>query len=411
MVIPRGHSTTTDSLLTSEPVISTLGDFPANLFLSKEAERGWPGGPLMAWDPTGSQELPAIDPDHARSLVKSFFDLAHTEFPIIHQASFQVLLEHKLETGLRQDTDSALILVVLAVGNIAAEPRTVDEDEPEESHPSFRYIIPALRILSHEAINTFGTTVTLSQGLFLASKFYGYLLRPLQSWKLVYMASTNIQHLCNQDMDIDWPDTNDTALTTWAIFATECDLIAEHQLPRSGIEHVVDTMPLPKSHDQGSDASLSFLAELAVRRLLNRVHHTIYDKRSMNLSLRVTTPSTQGEPFQQQPVPAVMKVSTELDRQLDMWFNLLPASIRPDLRDRTLCDNHTSNLLHRYYSARDIIFRPFVVYAWTLAPSRQLPDQVLACCGACLRSCRSYLLTAIDSLSSVRSNKEILIHS
>ncbi|KAI9873119.1 MAG: hypothetical protein M1823_008002, partial [Watsoniomyces obsoletus] len=114
-----------------------LGNFPSNLFLSKEAERGWPGGHLMAWDPVDNQPLPVIVPSDARALVDSFFDLAHPEFPILHQQLFYNLFERTLESGLQHDTESALVLVILAVGSIVVKPRHNNDDLPEDSHPSF----------------------------------------------------------------------------------------------------------------------------------------------------------------------------------------------------------------------------------------------------------------------------------
>lgn len=177
------------------------------------------------------------------------------------------------------------------------------------------------------------------------------------------------------------------------------NLIAEHQLPRSGIEHVVDRMALPSCHAGGaheSHAMLNWLAELAVRRLLNRVHHAMYAGDAACSS-----------------TAALIKVSTELNQQLDVWFQTLPPTIRPELSGSPDCV--TSNpfelhLLHRYHTAKDIIFRPFVFYAHGFSV-QPIPDLILEKAGTCLYHCRAYLSVADALLPLPSTSREIIMHS
>jgi hypothetical protein len=58
---------------------------------------------------------------------------------------------------------------------------------------------------------------------------------------------------------------------------TESDRVAELDVPRSGIEPLVDNMPLPSSLDpDDGDDTIYFMAEIVARRLLNRIHSSLY---------------------------------------------------------------------------------------------------------------------------------------
>lgn len=190
------------------------------------------------------------------------------------------------------------------------------------------------------------------------------------------------------------------------------DLIAEHHLPRSGIEQIVDETPLPLCESPPNTILLYWLAELTIRRLLNRVHYVMYDEKRKLLSSN--HPAIGQGPINTdalfEPANAVMKVSAELNRQLDAWYNLLPATIRPDI-GRPSEDNLGSTiLLLRYYSAREIIYRPCVLYVSGLAQC-ELPDLLADYCGRCISSCRFYLTTVPRRLEKASASTEIVIHS
>jgi hypothetical protein len=54
------------------------------------------------------------------------------------------------------------------------------------------------------------------------------------------------------------------------------DLVAEHDPLQRGIEHLVETIALPYRPVHNSRSMLCWLAELSIRRLLNRVHRGLY---------------------------------------------------------------------------------------------------------------------------------------
>lgn len=88
-----------------------------------------------------------------------------------------------------------------------------------------------------------------------------------------------------------------------------------------------------------------WLSEISIRRLLNRVHYTMYEAGS----------ASQGN----LDSPAVT-IAVELLRQLDEWYYMLPPGIKPSL-DEGVEQLQPSQLpiILRYHSAREIICRPF----------------------------------------------------
>lgn len=167
-------------------------------------------------------------------------------------------------------------------------------------------------------------------------------------------------------------------------------------------------MELPGSQaggDHESHTMLNWLAELAVRRLLNRVHHTMYGKGAMK-RFAPKTPLTGSR-----SMTAVLNFSSELNQQLDVWFQTLPPMIRPDLAGIEGHGRLELHLLHRYHSAKDIIFRPFVFLVYSAPEHAELPDLVLERAGTCLHHCRSYLAVAERILPLPSTSREIIMHS
>ncbi|CAK7215502.1 hypothetical protein SBRCBS47491_002503 [Sporothrix bragantina] len=283
----------------------------------------------------------------------------------------------------------------------------------------------------------------------------------------------------------------------WTCFLLECDALAEFHLPRSGMELIIDSMPFPSFTDNGHDVAgrsgMMFLAMCSIRRLLNRVHKTVYDANykartmsssssrprpgsrndpvsmsmgmstSMSLSTRastttppmastcplwppMTTPDmtaasiTVANPTTQSPsaststhissssssssfpslsfssfsspttfstIESLKAVCTELISQLDVWFDSLPPSIKPDLANPQPRCLQEGWLRLRYWSAKHIICRPCLVFAASyrtpenyssMAAGAGFPDYVLRLSQTCIEGCRQYILMAAYQL-------------
>ncbi|CRL21273.1 Transcription factor, fungi [Penicillium camemberti] len=387
MSIPIGHTTTTEYMLHMNRVKTLFGEFPPDLFIRAESKRHLPHQLSFVPGTITASQLPILDEASTYPLVEAYFKHVHVDMPILDKDQFLGLYNHHTRAGLGVDCDSALCLAVLALGFAALE--QVDPIKSISPYwvPGADFISPALQILMNEYLLSFCPTITLPQSLILISKYFGFLLRPLQSWKLIHMASTSIQYLNSRD------------------------LIAEHHLPRSGIEHVIDLTPFPTFANHDAQETHVFLAELSVRRLLNRVHHTMYGSDCTRRSLGLQPASSDSPSYDFQSLSTILSVSQELDRQLDNWFNLLPGTIKPDINDPSRCTGLQLNMLHRFHSAKDIITRPFLLCAIDSSPENDLPPMVLKQCESSIANCRAYLDASARRLMGPSSCAEIIIHT
>lgn len=176
--IPRAHATTTASLLSMPEVRALLGVFPPGLFMDRE---------ISISDPLfGSTSPPPLnaDSDH---LIEAFFTHVHLETPILDEDAFRATCVSARQHELSYEVTSALIYVILGLGS------AVMASAEEVLGAGEAHISAALGILSRHYLCSWRTDISLAQALLLAARFFGYRMQPLQSWKLVHMASTNVQ--------------------------------------------------------------------------------------------------------------------------------------------------------------------------------------------------------------------------
>lgn len=195
MSIPIGHTTTTEYMLHMNKMKFLFGDFPPDLFIRAESKREIPYQLSFVPGTITESQLPALDELSCYPLVEAYFRHVHIEMPILDKSQFLDIYHRHVQNGLKVDCESALCLAVLALGSAAIE--QVDPQKSRSPHwvPGADHISPALQILMNEYLLSFCPTITLPQSLILVSKYFGFLLRPLQSWKLIHMASTSIQYL------------------------------------------------------------------------------------------------------------------------------------------------------------------------------------------------------------------------
>lgn len=173
-------------------------------------------------------------------------------------------------------------------------------------------------------------------------------------------------------------------------------------------------MPFPSCGDSPDYAILAWLSELSIRKLLNRVHHAMYAAdwdESPQASLSPGDDRIQHDGGSFQPLNRTLKVSAELSRQLESWFNLLPPEIKPDKGAALPRNRIEAAILCRYHSAREIIFRPFVFYAIGLKSRAELDEFVADCCEKCISSSRAYVDFAEVVLERPSASTEIDIQS
>ncbi|RTE82922.1 hypothetical protein BHE90_002538 [Fusarium euwallaceae] len=403
MDIPLSHSSTTGNLLRSAPAKALLGHYPADLFLHIELRRPIPDGLQLIPVPTNQINLPTLQPDETDVLIQNFFRLVHHFHPILDQRAFHDLYNRTIDDGLRPDLASALVLVVLALGAVAAA--TPNLSEPSW-HPGIQYFTPAVRLLLAESLCSFGGNPILPQALYLAALYYSYISRPLLAWRLVHMASTDVQHYWIRSekllRDGQGGSQDQSILRVfWAILVLECDILAEHHLPRSGIEKIVDKLPYPWSDGPSEPYMHRWLADLSSRRLLNRIHYVLYAG---------AEPGTGGDgAAEHSPDESLPNLANELNHQLGGWYHLLPHSIRPNL-DNPPSGADDTMVTIRYHTTGDIIFRPFLYQVCALAPDASPSATLLENAERCLFHCRGYLNAVEHAVRAPTASLENLLH-
>lgn len=153
-------------------------------------------------------------------------------------------------------------------------------------------------------------------------------------------------------------------------------------------------MPFPCFANGIDSDGLSFLAICSIRRLLNRIHRSIYATSYHPKGALGSNSTSSSAAAQISRVAFLETICTELAHQLDDWYHSLPDSIKPDLSHNTPVNLHDGWLRLRYWSARHIICRPCLVYAATLPDNVPVPSYVMLHSEICVTSCRNYIETA-----------------
>lgn len=190
MSIPPEHKTSSTYLLSLPQVRSLVGDYPPDLFFHLESNDNLPFE--SGCDSTRGPEKPCqIDEVQAAELVSAFFSSAHQQHPVLDENEFHGLYSRFLENGPDSSVESALCMVVLAIGEATITP--ADTLSLKSSPPGMRYMHHALPTLLHQSSWSFSFSLVLPQALVLSSIYYAYIVRPLRSWRMVYSAATILQ--------------------------------------------------------------------------------------------------------------------------------------------------------------------------------------------------------------------------
>ncbi|UKZ78568.1 hypothetical protein TrVFT333_006314 [Trichoderma virens FT-333] len=401
ITIPLGHQTSTNSLLTLPQMRPLVGDYLEDFFFRIEESRA----PPLAMDFMATCRLDNtkhLDRAVTDDYLSSFLALVHAFHPIFDRDDLILNYEVVMREGLSSDIRSALILAILALGATASD--AIDHGENENTGDACMQ--RALRLLMPAWTVSYSGNIQLSQGLILCALYFTYVVQPLTAWRLIHMASTSIQQLLIRrckDILSGQAEIQELTRLSWVCFVIESDILAEFHQPRSGIDVLVDRMPFPNYGSNPKPEHLCVLAEISARSLLNRMHHAIYFTDSLTIYAgRALDSITSSQPAHPQPDDSLLRVCKELNSQLDIWYDALPVDIKPDLFERTPGNKQACILRLRFWSAKQCIFRPFVIHATSSQYEKnemEVPSAVVNQCKVCLTACRGFLRAAIYLLS------------
>ncbi|KAK6505102.1 hypothetical protein TWF481_007024 [Arthrobotrys musiformis] len=208
--------------------------------------------------------------------------------------------------------------------------------------PGLAYCEKALQIL---ALHQGRSEVEYVQASLLAGLYWGQLGRPMDSWKWISAACMACQIMINQRLPRE--GTNDVLRDTmvrtfWSCVQLESDLLAELDVPRSGITRLEGSENLRMTYDNKLNGKLQmwlyFMAQYHIRKILNQVHSELY---------KVSSGSS-------------LKTASLLMEDLEAWRRTLPAPLQWQDSDPPAGDINAARLRAKYYGAKYVINRPFV---------------------------------------------------
>jgi hypothetical protein len=167
-----------------------IGEYPTDLFFLLESRNPLPFELSFDKWPV-PQPAVHIDREMADSLVSTFFSTAHHNHPILDPGEFREIYDQFLETGPDSDIATALCMVVFALGTVATS--SPNAHSFNTSPPGMQYMQYAMPTLISLSSWSFSFSLLLPQALVLASVYFAYIVRPLQSWRLIYSATSILQ--------------------------------------------------------------------------------------------------------------------------------------------------------------------------------------------------------------------------
>lgn len=323
--------------------------------------------------------------------VQAFFRHANVWYACVNPYSWNRYYRTALAQRFEEGPISCLVLLVLALG-CASREGSMASMPPDCEPPGLPYFATAWNLLPSVMMRN---SVKAVQCMVLASAYLFYVVRPLEAWNLLSNGSMKLQLLLGDSNRVpaQWKEISRRLF--WNLLLYESDLLAELDLPHSGLVHFEELVDLPggfeeeedeedgdlgDDHDPdghptgrsiegppGQDELWYFLAEIALRRLLNRVSHLVYQiDHSHTLA-------------------ALGPIVSELDFQLSQWHDSLPFSVKFPLTQIPLSNPVQTVLRLRYYACRTIIYRPYILAVFKNEQAG-VDLNVRECCRRCLEA-------------------------
>ncbi|KAF3098977.1 hypothetical protein TWF706_006563 [Orbilia oligospora] len=364
--MPKNHSTPALNLL-QWPKINHLVSLPYSpeTLLQVELER-----PPLQFNTSMN-----IDLSNTNAYVQAYFERVNVWYAVVNPYNWTSLYKTALSQGFRTGPESCVVLLVLALGQ-ASTRGSISRVPIHEDPPGMSYFSAAWALLPSLMTRT---TMLSAQCMILTSAYLFYLVRPLEAWTLLSSISMKLQLLLTTNPPALLP-TSSRELSErvfWNALLFESDLLAELDLPHSGIVTFEESIGLPcgfEIEDEDSPAGVRddlwyFLAEIALRRLLNRVSHLIYSEANRERSISSLGP-----------------IVGELDYQLTQWYESLPLALQFP-HSRVQLNNPIQTVLRlRYFACRTIIFRPYI-HAVLKDEKLGMDTVVRENCRKCLEAC------------------------
>ncbi|KXJ85817.1 hypothetical protein Micbo1qcDRAFT_47442 [Microdochium bolleyi] len=325
----------------------------------------------MAREPLNNlAKTPCVDLSNTNAYIEAYFERVNIWYACVNPYTWRSHYRMALSTGFREGAESCIVLLVLALGQASLR-GSISRVVPQEDPPGLQYFTAAWSLLPGMMT---ANTVLAAQCHLLAAAYLFYLVRPLEAWNLLCTTSSKLQLLLMNPGRVPEDQKELVERIYWNSLLFESDLLAELDLPHTGVVQFEENVGLPggfqgdEAEAVGRDELWYFLAEIALRRLLNRVSQLIYSKDSL-------ASTTSLEP-----------VVGELDFQLTQWYESLPAALQFPFTRAPLPDPAQTVLRLRFFACRTLIYRPYIL-AVLDNEHAVLDPAVRENCHKCLEAC------------------------
>lgn len=314
---------------------------------------------------------------NSTTYVAAYFKLVHVWYACVNPYSWKNYFRIGAAAGFSHGPESCVVLLVLALGS-AAKSGSITDQPPGRDPPGLDYFAAGWKLLPSLLIRN---DLIAIQCQVLAAAYLFYLVRPLQAWNMLANASMKLQLLLSHPGHHQSAESELSKRLFWNIVLGESNLLAELDLPHLGIVVLEETVGLPGPFQDtgdeaaGEDSIWYFLAEIALRRLLNRVSTLIY------ADTKTTVPPLTSK---------LARIVTELEFQLEQFCEGLPGPMKFPRERASAATPAQICLRMRYLAGRTIIFRPYVLAV--LADESVGADAVVQeKCRKCLDACVSQI--------------------
>lgn len=250
-----------------------------------------------------------LDLQRIQEYCDAYFNSFNIISPVLNRETFMAetistILQHGFGDG---EADTVIALLVFALGQVAIEgvferPISMVNGAPSGFRGGTIDSPPGLELFNEarKRIGFISTQMTLEsvQAMLLQGIYYEATARHLDFWQSTVSASMACQVLI-KCQSIDWQSHYGDLVKRayWTCVLSEDLYHLDLDLPRSGIHSLEDTVPLPYFHEGGSEIAgassndarshfqYHFLAMIALRRLISRIHNSIHE--CEYLSLRI----------------------------------------------------------------------------------------------------------------------------
>lgn len=237
--------------------------------------------------------------DSVLRMTDAYFSTFNLLSPILDRDAFMTeVVEPVMRNGFADgDPDACLALLVFALGQVAIDgvyssPISNYNGSPSGLRGGTAERPPGLDLFNEArrrvGFNVHACTLKNVQILLLQATYYESCARHMDFWRATVAASMSIQVLIRCE-NIDWstPRADFIKRAYWVCILSEDMYHLELDLSQTGIHTLEDQVPLPyfheaqnmsgKASDERSHFQYHFLAMIALRRLITRIHGSIHD--------------------------------------------------------------------------------------------------------------------------------------